>query len=209
MYPHEAQVVVDTDALIARRWGQYSGEFGVLFVPRDPASVDSKAIRASLVGIRTGERRKTRPAVAPGLDGFAILLHPVRSRKALLTLLSDLRAALEQSGFEGVLRVGEDLLKKWRLTDIVPAFTVVACVSSAVLPMSEPPDYVFAAAGIGALADRIVGVQVPRQPRRGLGQKRRRRPLPRGLRDAQRILSAGPSGSVSDSSVQHHRGSPS
>ena len=51
-----------------------------------------------------------------------------------------------------------------------------------------------ATAGIGALADRIVGVQVPRQPRRGPGQKRRRRPLRRGLRDAQRILSAGPGG---------------
>lgn len=142
MYSHEARVVVDSDALIARRWGQYSGEFGVLFIPKDPASVDSDAIRTSLGGIRTGDRGNTRPTVAPVLKGFAILLHPVRSRQALLTLVSEVCNALDQSGFEGVLRLGEDLLKKWRLTDIVPAFTAVACVSSAVLPMSEPPDYV-------------------------------------------------------------------
>lgn len=141
MYSREAQVVVESDALIARRWGKYSGEFGVLFVPKDPASVGSEAIRTSLGGIRTGDHGNQRPTVAPVLKGFAILLHPVRSRKALLTLLSVVRDALELSGFEGVLRLGEDELTKWRLTDIVPSFTVVACVSSAVLPMSEPPEY--------------------------------------------------------------------
>lgn len=141
MYSHEARVVVESDALIARRWGQYSGEFGVLFVPKDPASAGSEAIRTSLGGIRTGDHGNQRLTVAPVLNGFAILQNPVSSRKAFLTLLSEVRDALELSGFEGVLRLGEDQLTEWRLTDVVPSFTVVACVSSAVLPMSEPPEY--------------------------------------------------------------------
>ncbi|MEV7132305.1 hypothetical protein AB0N24_05400 [Arthrobacter sp. NPDC093128] len=141
MYSHDARVVVDSDALIARGWGQYCGEFGVLFVPKDPASVGSEAIRTSLAVVRIGDHGSQRLTVAPVLKGFAILLNPVPSRKALLTLLSGIRDSLELSGFEGVLRVGEDQLTKWRLTDIVPSFTVVVCVSSAVLPMSEPPEY--------------------------------------------------------------------
>lgn len=141
MYSHEARVVIDSDALIARRWGQYSGEFGVLFVPQDPASVGIEAVRTSLGGIRTGDHEDKRLTVAPVLNGFAILRHPVPSRTSLLTLLSEVRDALELSGFEGFLRLGEDHLTKWRMTDIVPSFTVVASVSSAVLPMSEPPEY--------------------------------------------------------------------